>query len=210
MEKFHSNDDINSLISICMTNYHNPIFDDIIASITFSNKNQLIEYLNRIERNYIYTSKIHVFHEYKELLLNIFDDSQIKNLKGAFLEVLTQTILECVYHPRIVYNDCVVGIGDWKSDLTVDIAIECISKGLICECKVPANKFNWNIFKNLLDIYEKSNNYFSPFAVTLNNRKSIEIKKERIMNVVPEANNLNEIHIIAREDLSKFVFNYIV
>lgn len=207
MEKFHKDKNIEALISICMINYHNPIFDDIVASISFPNKDLLIEYLDRLEENYINTPKIHVFHEYKELLLNLFENSQVKNLKGAFLEVLSQTIFEYAYRPQIIHNDCIIGIDEWYSDLTVDIAFECSNGGLICECKVPASKFNWDIFRNLLDIYEKSDYYFSPFAVTLNNRESIEIKKERIMNVVAEANNLDEIHIIAREDLSRFNFS---
>ena len=137
-----------------------------------------------------------IFNKFEQALLNLFDDSKIKNLKGAFLEVLSFRIFELYYNPYKTAKDCNVLIIDFKSDLTVDIAMEYGDEGLICECKVPSSRFNWNIFKNLLDIKIKSLDYFHPYAVTLDTKQRMDAKKIRIENTVDEACNLDEFFCI--------------
>lgn len=44
MDKFHDDEDIQILVEICLKNYDTFIFDDIIGSITFKNKNLLRDF----------------------------------------------------------------------------------------------------------------------------------------------------------------------
>lgn len=77
-----------------------------------------------------------MFLKFKQCILNLFDSSQIKNLKGVFLEVLSFRIFKILFKPHIEAKDCIVLIDDAPSDLTVDIAMEYVNSALICECKV--------------------------------------------------------------------------
>ena len=79
--------------------------------------------------------------------------------------------------------------------------MKCDDSGLVCECKVPSSKFSWEIFKNLLNIKFYSKNYFSLFAITLVTRIRMKNKINKIIRTVDECESLDEIHIIAREDL---------
>ena len=120
----------------------------------------------------------------KRSILNLFNDSQIKNLKGAFLEVLSFRIFETYFKPNLAYTDCNLCIDGWKSQLTVDIAMEFSDFGLVCECKVPSSKFNSDIFYNLLNIRYYSENYFHPYAVTLDCKGRMDSKKHRIEHAI--------------------------
>lgn len=205
MEKFHNNENVQELVSLCLDNYHTKIFDDIVGAISSRNKGQAIVFLEELENYYIGTSNFHLFSVYKSIILTLFDDSRIKNLKGAFLEVLAFKILENQYLPHTSYTDCNVWIDGWGSELTVDIAMECGLSGLCCECKVPTSKFTWQIFKNLLDIRSYSNNYFNVFAITLEYKERMDMKKQRIKCAVPEAIGcIDEVNCITRENLGNF------
>lgn len=83
--------------------------------------------------------------------------------------------------------------------------MESDSFALCCECKVPTSKFTWNIFKNLLDIKNQSQNYFSVYAVTLSEHERMDSKKQRINRSVPESIGvIDEVHCITRENLINF------
>lgn len=76
---------------------------------------------------------------------------------------------------------------------------------LCCECKVPASRFNWDIFKNLLDIKNQSQNYFNVYVVTLSDQQRMINKKQRINWKIPESIGvINEVHCIARDNLADF------
>ena len=205
MRKFHENRHIQILVDICLNNYYNPIFDDIVGAITSPNEESLMYFLNELENRYVGTPNFNIFSTYKFSILMLFKDSQIKNLKGAFLEVLAFKILERHYHPHITCTDCKVLINLWKSDLTVDIAMEYDSLGLCCECKVPTSKFTWDIFKNLLDIKMKSQNYFNVYAITLSDKKRMDAKKRRITEAVEDSIGIiDEVHCITRDSIVNF------
>ena len=74
-------------------------------------------------------------------------------------------------------------------------------KLIVC---VSFSFFNWNIFKNLLDIKIKSLDYFHPYAVTLDTKQRMDAKKIRIENTVDEACNLDEIIFLYRENMGNF------
>lgn len=205
MEKFHNDVRIQDLVRICLDNYSTPIFDDIVGAITLPNKETAVYFLEELENKYAHDSNVQLFSIYKSIIISLFDDSQIKNLKGAFLEVLSFKILEKRYHPHITCTDCKVWIDDWGSALTVDIAMEYGCSALCCECKVPASRFNWDIFKNLLDIKNQSQNYFNVYVVTLSDQQRMINKKQRINWKIPESIGvINEVHCIARDNLADF------
>ena len=79
------------------------------------------------------------------------------------------------------------------------------SSALCCECKVPTSKFDWNIFKNLLDIKMQSQNFFDVYAITLDLKERMDSKKQRIENSVEESRGIiDDVYCIAREDLANF------
>ena len=161
--------------------------------------------MDEVENKYVLPDQLRLFLKFKQCILNLFDSHQIKNLKGAFLEVLSFKILEKQHNPYIFCTDCNVIIDSWKSNLTVDIAMESDSSALCCECKVPTSKFTWDIFKNLLDIKNQSQNYFSVYAVTLSEQERMDSKKQRINRSVPESIGvIDEVHCITRENLINF------
>ena len=208
MDKFHDDEDIQILVEICLKNYDTFIFDDIIGSITFKNKNLLRDFLNEAKNKYISSVELELFDKYQNCLLNLFDNPRIKNLKGAFLEVLSFKIFELAFNPFKTAKDCNVLIDDFKSKLTVDIAMEYAGSGLICECKVPISKFNGDIFENLLEIKTNSLSYFHPYAVTLESQERMDAKKIRIETAVDEVCNLDEIIFVCREDMGNFNLQY--
>lgn len=205
MEKFNNDDRIQNLVNICLDNTHDLVFDDIVGAITLPNENVVIDFFDKLEHKYLSSPNFQLFSKYKSIILSLFRDSQIKNLKGAFLEVLSFKILEKKHNPNIFSTDCKVIIDSWKSNLTVDIAMESDSFALCCECKVPTSKFTWDIFKNLLDIKDKSQNYFSVYAVTLSEQERMDSKKQRINRSVHESIGvIDEVHCITRENLMDF------
>lgn len=205
MDEFYNDENIEVLVNICLKNYNTFIFDDIIGSITLKNKESVLNFLNESKTKYNTTDQLELFNEFKQSLLNLFEDSKIKNLKGAFLEVLSFKIFELEFKPYKTSKDCKVLIDDFESNLTVDIAMEYSDSGLICECKVPASRFNWDIFKNLLEIKSQSLDYFNAYAVTLDTKQRLDAKKTRISNTVDEAVNLDEIICIHRENISNLM-----
>lgn len=207
MELFHKNNEINVLVSLCMNYCDTTIIDDILALISISTIDIMYEYLEILEIRYINSYLYDIFLKFKQCILLIFDNKHMKNLKGAFLEVLTLAIFEKYYPNNKHYTDCNVCINDWSSDKTVDIVMECDNSALICECKIPSSKFSWNIFKNLLNIKNNSNGYFSIFISTLANKNRMKNKKQKIINVVDECESLDEIHFITREFLVNLNLN---
>lgn len=205
MEKFNNDIRIQNLVNICLDNNYGQVFDDIVGAIALPNENAVIDFFDKLEHKYRSAPNFQLFSKYRLIILSLFRDSQIKNLKGAFLEVLSFKILEKQHNPYIFCTDCNVIIDSWKSNLTVDIAMESDSSALCCECKVPTSKFTWNIFKNLLDIKNQSQNYFSVYAVTLSEQERMDSKKQRINRSVPESIGvIDEVHCITRENLINF------
>ena len=205
MDEFYNDENIEVLVNICLKNYNTFIFDDIIGSITLKNKESVLNFLKESKTKYNTVDQLELFNEFKQSLLNLFEDSKIKNLKGAFLEVLSFKIFELEFKPYKTSKDCKVLIDDFESNLTVDIAMEYGGSGLICECKVPASRFNWDVFKNLLEIKSQSLDYFNAYAVTLDTKQRLDAKKTRISNTVDEAVNLDEIICIHRENISNLM-----
>jgi hypothetical protein len=208
MDEFHNNEDILCLVDICLNYYNTFIFDDIIGSMTVKNITSVEEFLNEAQNKYVSSIQITIFRKIKRCILTLFNNPQIKNLKGAFLEVLSFKIFEMKFNPYKTAKDCHVHIENWRSDLTVDIAMEYANSALICECKVPSSKFKWEIFKNLLTIESKSLNYFQPYIITLDTEDRIIAKKNRIQNTIPDASDINEIISIHRGNLGNLnLFN---
>lgn len=82
--------------------------------------------------------------------------------------------------------------------------MEYVDSALICECKVPSTKYNWDIFKNLLDIKSRSLNYYDAYAITLDSQKRMDSKKSRIKYSVDEARNIDDVICIYRETIGDF------
>ena len=175
--------------------------EDILSLLTVSSKEKLAILLNEFESKHLNDGLYDVFLEYKDIIITLYNAPQFKNLKGAFLEVLSLNIFMDFYDFENISTDCKVEIGSWISKKTVDIAMKCDDSGLVCECKVPSSKFSWEIFKNLLNIKFYSKNYFSLFAIILATRIRMKNKINKIIRTVDECESLDEIHIIAREDL---------
>ena len=204
MKRFHDDINIQQLVGICLDNYHTTIFDDIVGVMNLP-KEAAFDFLDELENRYMGTPKFQLFSTYKSIFLNLFVNPQIKNLKGAFLEVLAFKILKKYYRPHTTSTDCIICINGWRSNLTVDIAMEYDSSALCCECKVPTSKFDWNIFKNLLDIKMQSQNFFDVYAITLDLKERMDSKKQRIENSVEESRGIiDDVYCIAREDLANF------
>ena len=89
MDVFHNNVNVQELVDICLKYYHTFVFDDIIGSITVKNKKLAKKFLDESEIKYDSPDYVKLFLKFKQCILNLFDSSQIKNLKGAFLEVLS-------------------------------------------------------------------------------------------------------------------------
>ena len=138
MEVFHNNVNVQVLVNICLKYYDTFVFDDIIGSITVKNKELSKKFLDEAEIKYVASDYARLFLKFKRCVLNLFDDPQIKNLKGAFLEVLSFRIFNILFKPHVVAKDCKVWIDGIPSDLTVDIAMEYEYSALFCECKVPS------------------------------------------------------------------------
>ena len=201
MERFHNNINIQTLVSLCMDNYYNTIFDDILLLIS---SKKYLELLNELEEKYLNTEQFEIFKLYKKCILNIYDDSQIKNLKGAFLEVLSFNIFNNYYNPFYSSTDCFICIDDWKSEKTVDIAMLYDNSALVGECKVPVSKFNWKIFKNLLDIKSNFDGNMSLYAITLDNQIRMDKKMQKIIFEVPECETLDDILVITRDTFNQY------
>lgn len=204
MDVFHDDENIQALVDICLEHYNTFVFDDVIGSITVKNKNSAIKFLNEAENKYGSYYHAHIFLKLKQSILNLFNNPQIKNLKGAFLEVLSFKIFESLFNPHITAKDCKVWIDDVSSDYTVDIAMEYDDSALICECKVPSTKFNWKIFKNMLDIKARSSNYYYAYAITLDIKERMDSKKDRIKRTVLDAKNIDDIICIHRENIGVY------
>ena len=179
-------------------------FDDIIGSITFKNKKSAKKFLDEAEIKYVAPDYASLFLKFKQCILNLFESPQIKNLKGAFLEVLSFRIFKILFKPHVVAKDCRVCIDNIPSDLTVDIAMEYVDSALICECKVPSAKYKWDIFKNLLDIKSRSLDYYNAYAITLDSQERMDSKKSRIQHNVNEARNIGDVICIYRETIGDF------
>ena len=204
MDVFYDNITVQVLTDICLKYYNTSIFDDIISSITAKNKKSAKKFLNEVEIKYVSPNQAKLFLEFKQCILNLFDSPQIKNLKGAFLEVLSFRIFNILFKPHIVAKDCNVWIDSIPSDLTVDIAMEYADSALICECKVPSTKYKWKIFKNLLDIKSRSLDYYNAYAITLESKERMDAKKLRIKHAVDEAVNIDDKTCIYRETIGDF------
>ena len=204
MDIFHSDVNVQVLADICLKYYDTSIFDDIIGSITVKNKKSARKFLDEAETKYVSPNQARLFLKFKQCILNIFDDLQMKNLKGAFLEVLSFRIFKILFKPHTAARDCNVCIDGIPSDLTVDIAMEYEGSALICECKVPSTKYNWDIFKNLLDIKSRSLDYYNAYAITLDSKERMESKKSRIRYTVDEANDIDDVICIYRETIGDF------
>jgi len=202
MDVFHNNVNVQVLVNICLKYYDTFVFDDIIGSITVKNKELSKKFLDEAEIKYVAPDYARLFLKFKRCVLNLFDDPQIKNLKGAFLEVLSFRIFNILFKPHVVAKDCKVWIDGIPSDLTVDIAMEYEDSALICECKVPSTKYKWDIFKNLLDIKLRSLDYYNAYAITLDSR--VDSKKSRIKYTVDEAVNIDDVICIYRETIGDF------
>ena len=112
MELFHKNNEINVLVSLCMNYCDTTIIDDILALISISTIDIMYEYLEILEIKYINSYLYDIFLKFKQCILLIFDNKHMKNLKGAFLEVLTLAIFEKYYPNNKHYTDCNVCIND--------------------------------------------------------------------------------------------------
>ena len=204
MDVFHSNVNVQALVDICLKYYNTSVFDDIIGSITVKNKNLAKKFLDEAEIKYVSPNQARLFLKFKQCILNLFDSPQIKNLKGAFLEVLSFKIFKILFKPHVEAKDCIVFINGMPSNLTVDIAMEYVESALICECKVPSAKYNWDIFKNLLDIKSRSLDYYNAYAITLDSKERMDSKKSRIKYAVNESGNIDEVICIYRETIGDF------
>ena len=88
--------------------------------------------------------------------------------------------------------------------------MEYVDSALICECKVPSTKYNWNIFKNLLDIKSRSLDYYNTYAITLDSKERMDSKKSRIKQNVEEAATIDDVKCIHREtigDMNSFLIS---
>ena len=204
MDVFHNNVNVQALVDICLRYYNTFVFDDIIGSITVKNKKLAKKFLDEAEIKYISSDYAILFMKFKQCILNLFDSPQIKNLKGAFLEVLSFRIFKILFKPHIEAKDCRVWIDDIRSELTVDIAMEYVDSALICECKVPSTKYKWDIFKNLLDIKSRSLDYYNAYALTLDSQERMDSKKSKIKYSIDEAVNIDEVICIYRETIGDF------
>ena len=204
MDVFHNNVNVQELVDICLKYYNTFVFDDIIGSITVKTKKLAKKFLDEAEIKYVSPDYVKLFLKFKQCILNLFDNPQIKNLKGAFLEVLSFRIFNKLFKPHIVAKDCRVWVDTIPSDLTVDIAMEYVDSALICECKVPSTKYNWNIFKNLLDIKSRSLDYYNTYAITLDSKERMDSKKSRIKQNVKEAVTIDDVKCIHRETIGDF------
>ena len=210
MDVFHNNVNVQELVDICLKYYNTFVFDDIIGSITVKTKKSAKKFLDEAEIKYVSPDYVKLFLKFKQCILNLFDNPQIKNLKGAFLEVLSFRIFNKLFKPHIVAKDCRVWVDNIPSDLTVDIAMEYVDSALICECKVPSTKYNWNIFKNLLDIKSRSLDYYNAYTITLDSQERMNSKKSRIKQNVEEAVNIGDVKCIHREtigDMNSFLIS---
>ena len=197
MKQFHENENIQKLVSICIENYHTSIFDDVILLLSSKHYNEILQ---QLEEKYYDTNEFGIFLSYKQCILNIYGDEHVKNLKGAFLEVLSFKIFYNNFNPYYYSNDCLISIDGWQSEKTVDIAMLYNSSALACECKVPASKFNWDIFRNLLEI--KLNGDFDVYAITLDNKIRMDKKIQKIIFNVPECDSLDDILVITRDNFN--------
>ena len=204
MDVFHNNVNVQALVDICLRYYHTFVFDDIIGAITVKNKRSAKKFLDEAEIKYVSPDYAKLFLKFKQCILNLFDDHQIKNLKGAFLELLSFRIFRILFKPHVMAKDCRVVIDKVPSDLTVDIAMEYVDSALICECKVPSTKYKWDIFKNLLAIKSRSLDYYNAYAVTLDSKERMDSKKSRIKHAVDEARNIDDVVCIYRETIGDF------
>lgn len=204
MDVFHNNVNVQALVDICLRYYNTFVFEDIIGSITVKTKKSAKKFLDEAETKYVSPDYARLFLKFKQCILNLFDSSQIKNLKGAFLEVLSFRIFNILFKPHVVAKDCRVCVDGIRSDLTVDIAMEYVDSALICECKVPSTKYKWDIFKNLLDIKSLSLDYYNAYTITLDSQERMDSKKSRIKYSVDEARNIDDVICIYRETIGDF------
>ena len=149
MDVFHNNVNVQELVDICLKYYHTFVFDDIIGSITVKNKKLAKKFLDESEIKYDSPDYVKLFLKFKQCILNLFNSPQIKNLKGAFLEVLSFRIFNILFKPHIVAKDCRVWVDNIPSDLTVDIAMEYVDSALILNVTFPL----LNIIGIFLKIY---------------------------------------------------------
>lgn len=101
MDVFHNNVNVQGLVDICLKYYNTFVFDDIIGSITVKNKKSAKRFLDEAEIKYVSPDYAKLFLKFKLCILNLFDSPQIKNLKGAFLEVLSFRIFKILFKPHV-------------------------------------------------------------------------------------------------------------
>lgn len=203
MKDFHNNENVLHLLDLCISNIGDRLFDDVLYLIRSPS---LAKAKNRLEQiKYIYSKKdeMSVFDDLKDTIVQIYSHEKFHQLKGAFLEVLSFNIFKRLYPTGEYCLNCNVLIDDWNNHKEVDIGIKCEEKGIISECKTSRRRFNKTVLGKLLEIKNKSEDYFSLFIITLDNKSKICQKLDEISYHNQDL-DLSGIYVIHRNNFSRF------
>ena len=203
MIQFYNNDDLQNLVNFSLDHMGEDVFDDILLLITRTNLKKLNIYLEIMESHYIQLDDVEIFNLLKEYFLEVYYDKNLPNLIGAFLELLSFNAFKNLYEIYEYSLDCTVCIDDWCSSKTVDIGINCFDFGLAGECKVSRKNFNRGHINNLLDIRFQSDNFFSLFLISLDNKREMCLKLREIKREEDEM-DLSHINIVHRNNFKEF------
>lgn len=203
MEQFHNNENVVHLVNLCLDHVGDELFDDILILIRKSSFKKAEPYLSCFESKYSRSGKIQLFNDLRDTIVNLYSDDHVANLRGGFLELLSSKVFNNLFSVKESSFDCNVIIDSWTYDDTVDIGMKCGSRGLVSECKISRKDIDGGLLRYLLEIKEKSDNYFSLFLITLDNERRLYLKLREI-KIDEDIQDLIKINIVNRDNFHKF------
>ena len=203
---FYENEHLNQIVNLSLNNIDNHLFFDILDLISEIPIKYIDLKINLFKNKH---GNEELYDTIRNILISIYSDINIDNLRGSFLELLIFKFLNKKYDDENNYIsdlNCKIRIFNYISVKTVDIFALCEKKGFICECKINQKYFDSNDLKNLNEIYNTSQKVLEPYIITLAPKKIIEDKLYEI-TLNDQSNVLvhwRDITIISIDEINSF------
>lgn len=210
-DNYYNNSDLIKLVELCLDSTSYELIYNVLLLIKRPKLSN--ELLNKFKENPKLANNT-IYDDINQILINIYDDKNIDNLRGTFLELIIYKYLDKKYditlskYAEIGYN-CFVEINGKRSEKTVDIFALCSLNGFICECKINAYNLDEYDISNLNKLYINSQKILKPHIITLSYNEPI---KEHLTNVISNSEdeiwvNTSNIKIISLDNFEDFIMN---
>ena len=182
-ENYYQNPDLKRLTELCFDSSSYELIFNILLII--KNPKLSHELLEKFKENPKTDNKM-IYEEIGQIMNNIYNNKDIGNLRGTFLEMIIYEYMNRKYdinnskYAKIEYN-CFVNINGEKSNKTVDIYALCGLNGFVCECKIGIYNLDEYDISNLNQLHINSNKILNPYIFTLSYAEQV---KEHIMKIL--------------------------